>query len=57
MNRWKYRNDLIQLQKEMKKETNKETIEKHTCPKCKEITFKDEIEMFGMCLRDYELHI
>tara|TARA_R100001480_G_scaffold154496_2_gene159877 strand:+ start:110 stop:370 length:261 start_codon:yes stop_codon:yes gene_type:complete len=52
---WKYKNDLGKLHERMAKETDPKVIQEHTCPKCGDYAFKDEIEAYGMCWHDYEI--
>jgi len=52
---WKYKNDLRLLYQQLYTETDQKVLDEHTCPKCGDYTFKDEIEAYGMCWRDYEI--
>ena len=52
---WKYKNDLRDLYTELSSITDKKVLAEHTCPKCGDYTFKDEIEAYGMCWSDYEI--
>ena len=56
MSRWEYKNDLRELHKKMSLETDKKVIAEHTCAKCGDFAFKDELEAYGMCWNDYEIH-
>ena len=42
---WKYKNDIRELHKELSSVTDKKVLAEHTCPRCGDYTFKDEIEV------------
>ncbi len=55
MSQWKYMNDLRELHQRIATETDPKVIQEHTCPKCGDIAFKHEIEIYQMCWNDYEI--
>ena len=52
---WKYKNDLKELDQQLSSETDPKVLAEHTCPKCGDYTFKNEIKAYGMCWHDYEI--